>query len=405
MSVRVTKFGPQMAICVSIHLLSVAETRTKRTPSENCFSAEASRANTADHRTRKRESMSKRPVKFSTLLGGDFYLARHDLHRYFSEPLVMVFFALCAFITVVYRSGGHYDFIEGLVSPNLVFGLEIINALAVLTFLNGMFYTQAFLQRRGIIKTVLIPLVTLPTACFIQLSTAVTVWFLTSTWPDQLMSLTELSQDAMVIIAFEAMFAIYVVPISETFTRSPPQTEAAEQDAGGTENAPEQAVEETAVAAGATQQALPDDAVSSQEETDTLEGTTDTREDRDAAQADEDLPVFVNSIRNMTAEDFEFVRSKGHYLHFMQGSQETTVRGNLRSVHEQLGSTHGVQVNRSVWVSFHAVKEIRDEDGKCVVALHSGHEEKATAARKLAVTMAYQAYQASRDAGQNQQLA
>lgn len=334
--------------------------------------------------------MAKTPSKFTSLFGGDFYLAQDDVRRYFREPLVMLFLAFCALIVVVYRSGEHYTLVEEIVSPNLLMAVEFLTALAVLTFLNLLFFFNAFLQARGIIATVFVPLVTIPTACFIQAATAVAVWSITSEWPEHFIGLEELSQDVIVLLAMEAMFVLYVVPISETFTRTHPSDASQPQ---GLHDSLTTAMSRPFDASLAGPQSVhPANADVATDVAEQLGNQSTILSESPTPKVQIELPTFAHTNLSFSVQEFEYVRSKGHYLHFVQGDTEKNVRGNMRMVHDQLGTSHGIQINRSVWVSFQAVDQIIDDGGKCVVRLKSCHEENVTAARKLAVTMAYSDY-------------
>jgi hypothetical protein len=330
--------------------------------------------------------MANNPSKFTSLFGGDFYLAQDDVRGYFREPLVMLFLALCALIIVVYRSGEHYTLVEEIVSPNLLMAVEFLTALAVLTFLNLLFFFNAFLQARGIITTVFVPLVTIPTACFIQAATAVAVWSITSEWPEHAIGFEELSQDVIVLLAMEAMFVLYVVPISDTFTRKH-LGDASQQDV---QDSSTTAMGHPLDASPAEPQFVPPaNADLATDVAGQLGNQSRVLSESPTPDVQINLPTFVHSNLSLSVQEFEYVRSKGHYLHFIQGETEKNVRGNMRMVHDQFGTSHGIQINRSVWVSFQAVDQIIDDGGKCVVRLKSGHKENVTSARKLAVTMAY----------------
>ena len=94
------------------------------------------------------------------------------------------------------------------------------------------------------------------------------------------------------------------------------------------------------------------------------------------------------------------IRTEDHYLGVTTRSGKALHRAKMADIPELHTGIAGMQINRSVWVAYAAIKEVVDaENRQVVVALVTGDEERVAKPRTFAFRQSYAKFLASRLAG------
>lgn len=92
-------------------------------------------------------------------------------------------------------------------------------------------------------------------------------------------------------------------------------------------------------------------------------------------------------------ETIWLIRSENHYLLVQQEDQSTMVRGKLRDVCATIDASWGLQINRSVWVAYSAIAEVKNtSNGPLEIILKDDSCLRVAEARRVFFNHSYEHY-------------
>lgn len=296
--------------------------------------------------------------------GTSFWVRSDSAADYFLHP---------AFLRFVMLSLGVYTLMDQSDDAQLLIGwqLPVMWMATALTILSSFILLGGLLLhlcRRGVLHRIYTPFLMLPIILLAELTEQSVVQLLQAgdwkTLPD---TLTDLTRDMMVIMLLDVMHIQYVVPNHPLARLSPfgtapsaPADQPKRRDAlPSLAPAAEHAAQTVPVA-----EPMPD-------RTDAMDSPSDSPSDGATVRiADRDFAIG----------DIQSIRTEDHYLNVVTRNARSMLRAKLSDLEELHDGHHGVQINRSQWVSFAAVERVVDEDNG-QVTLHLANGDSATVAR------------------------
>lgn len=237
------------------------------------------------------------------------------------------------------------------------------------------------LQKKGVIQLVWTPAILLPLNLMIEASVQGSMyWIADQPLKPWATTLSDLTRDLMILLLLDFLHGHYVVPRHPYARVTNPRS--AQNIA---KDAPELT---TASTAALTLRAdLP-------------------KEPRLLKEAADSTPVsggaawlLPDSQQNRTVRigsqtyclaDILLIRIEDHYLSISTRSGRTMERAKLGSIDELHNGTLGIQINRSVWVAFWAIREVQPaQNGQILLTLTNGDEELVAKPRVFAFRQAY----------------
>ncbi|WP_185799189.1 LytTR family DNA-binding domain-containing protein [Paragemmobacter straminiformis] len=232
----------------------------------------------------------------------------------------------------------------------LIGGIALLWFAAVLAVLR-------FLWRRGLVRVIYTPLVTLTLFVFAASATRLVLngfphWqsLLEAAWIDGLV------RDMIVIIVMDILFGSFVAPMHPVFLPHP---------SGKPEG--NEPLSATVMAAGI--------------ETGPATSLPEPGVEHPAAN---DTAVRIGAEDIFPAE-LVYIRAEDHYLRVVTTRRRILTRGRLSDALAQLDFRLGIQVNRSTWVAFSAIEGVEDDSkGIQTLTLTGGETERVAQSRRIA---------------------
>lgn len=102
---------------------------------------------------------------------------------------------------------------------------------------------------------------------------------------------------------------------------------------------------------------------------------------------------------NIKASTILWVKSEDHYLNIQLKDRSIMLRGKLRTVVDELGNQLGVQINRSAWVAFSAIRTVDEQaNGNFDVYLEDESVHRVASTRRLIFKQNYDRFKAETEA-------
>lgn len=307
-------------------------------------------------------------LKLKSVDGTGYSLRTDSFSDYFLHPVFLrFFFAAIAIYMLVDDDLVLADASLWRIAAN---GLGVV--AVTLTWLWIGFGLLRMALRRGYRITLYTPVALVPLAVLIELAAQLANQMMTGLPAQGMGAAAEaVVLDIAVILVFDILHAHFVVPAHPQGV--PAHTQPAP--------APIQPVAQAAPAARR------DDPVT----------VIDDEEDAPPAPAAQSIPkigpvatLLRVGTRQIDIEDILMVRTEDHYLGIVTRTGKTLQRAKLSDLPELHASRLGMQINRSVWVAFAAIREMTENDrGQITLKLTTGDEEVVAKPRVFAFRQFY----------------
>jgi len=337
---------------------------------------------------REPENKVRRVVSCS---GRSWYTNAQGAADYLFNPVFMSFFFMCVML---------YATLIGInaeskmpLEPRLMIWIGLVMTSLIWLFLSVVLSVIA--HDRGLTKAIYMPLILLPLILINAfLEQYVLTFFNTEFVPSHVTSIEYAVRNTVIIVTLEIMHARFVAPQHPTYV-VPGQSHVQPTMPSQTDTAPATADRQRMVAPaswGSETQSL--DAA-------TPEGAqikTPAPEPKVGREKDAGSVVIARETLDVAA--LVWIKSEDHYLSIQMKEQNLMLRGKLREVIDQLGDQFGVQINRSVWVAYAAIRSVEEQkNGTVEVHLEDENVYVVSKARLLMFKQNYERFKASVDDG------
>lgn len=308
---------------------------------------------------------------------------------YLFNPVFMTFFFLCVVLYATLMQPNEEAALPFMAQFILWSGL-IMSALVWL-FLSAWLSVAA--HDRGLTKAIYTPLLLLPLV-FINafLGEFVLSVFNAAFQDDFGTKIQNIVKNIVILVAFDIMHARFVVPQHPRYV--PPRSAD-----GPVMHSAELAVSPSIVETPTAVPIVSEPSLSAAQDAENDEATQDQD---DASAVDVSMGggqqcIFVSREKIDTSEIL-WIKSEDHYLSFQLTDRNLMLRGKLRSVVEKLGGQPGVQINRSVWVAYSAIRNVQEQkNGNLEVYLKDETAYRVASSRRLIFKQNYERFKAAMD--------
>lgn len=312
-------------------------------------------------------------LKLKSVDGTGYSIGAESFSEYFLHPVFLRFFFAGIAIYMLVDDG---LYARGA-SLWKVAGIWLGVVAIILTWLWAGFELLRLAMRRGYRLTFYTPVALVPMAVLIEAAGQLADRAMTGLpWQGVTAAAESVVLNIAVILVFDILHAHYVVPAH-------PHGAAAH------------ALPAPAPAQGATHK------VQITRRTDDAAHTAE--DDPDMAETAPPLPAAAPipkigpvttllrvGTKQIDIEDILMVRTEDHYLGIVTRSGKTLQRAKLSDLPELHASRLGMQINRSVWVAFAAIREMTENDrGQITLKLVTGDEEVVAKPRVFAFRQFY----------------
>jgi hypothetical protein len=290
--------------------------------------------------------------------GTSFWVRSDSAVDYFLHP---------AFLRFVMLSIGVYALMDQSNEAQILVGWQhpvmwLATALTVISGLILMGGLALQLHRRGILRRIYTPFLMLPIIILAEVTEqSVLQLFQAGDWKTLPQAVTDLTRDMMVIMLLDVMHALYVVP-NHPRASLDASGQADAEPVGQVQKQAAQPVQPT------TGGAL---------EAPVLEKVTEASDRTESSAEGETVRI---ADRNFPIGDIQSIRTEDHYLNVVTRASRSMLRAKLSDLGGLHDGRHGVQINRSQWVSFAAIASVIDEENG-QVTLHLANGDSATVSR------------------------
>lgn len=290
--------------------------------------------------------------------GTSFWVRSDSAVDYFLHP---------AFLRFVMLSIGVYALMDQSNEAQILVGWQhpvmwLATALTVISGLILMGGLALQLYRRGILRRIYTPFLMLPIIILAEVTEqSVLQLFQAGDWKTLPQAVTDLTRDMMVIMLLDVMHALYVVP-NHPRASLDASGQADAEPVGQVQKQAAQPVQPT------TGGAL---------EAPVLEKVTEASDRTESSAEGETVRI---ADRNFPIGDIQSIRTEDHYLNVVTRASRSMLRAKLSDLGGLHDGRHGVQINRSQWVSFAAIASVIDEENG-QVTLHLANGDSATVSR------------------------
>lgn len=233
---------------------------------------------------------------------------------------------------------------------------------------------------RGLLNAIYTPLLLLPLV-FINASMAqFTLSVFSAGYQGSYGSMVEnISQNAIIIIVFDILHARFVAPQHPRYISD--QSEVAYQGVSPSSIDP-------AADASHTGAPLDVEPVAASEEAPTESPSTESNRS-------EPQKYIEFAREKFEASSILWVKSEDHYLSIQLKDRNIMRRGKLRTAVDELGEHLGIQINRSVWVAFSAIRLLEEQtSGNLDVHLEDESVHRVSNSRRLMFKQNYDRFKA-----------
>lgn len=290
------------------------------------------------------------PIAITFIDGTHAHVVTDSASEVFLHPLFLKFIFICVALSGLMdrTPWGSTSF----TAPEL-FLLWAIIAAAMLVWYAAALFVIVLLVRRRIVRTVYTPLFIQPSLAVTHVSFylfVVVVHGQAPTWAELAVPIVN---SIFVIALFELAFANFVAPLHPAFVVS---------RSGGAPANMLQPKETPPVEAVSAQRAtLPERRLEAEAVAEVFPGgdpicTSDPSSTEEPAESEPDLQIGSETL---ATKAIRLIRADDHYLHVTMHNRQLMIRGKLFRLVSQLDEGHGLQINRSVWIAFAHIAEIR----------------------------------------------
>lgn len=309
--------------------------------------------------------------------GSIYVIATRNATDYVLHPEFLRFLIVNCIVYALVRGNADVPGLGGW--PLLAVWTMVFTVVLLWLAVSGHF--MVLLQKKGVIRLVWTPALLLPLNLIIESSVQGSMyWIADQPLKPWTTTISDLTRDLTILLLLDFLHGHYVVPRHPlAHVSNPRSAEGIGKDA-------------------------PD--LSTPSTTSLTQGTDKPEEPGRLKEAADTTPVSVTgaghlldsmqqrSIRigsqTYCLTDILLIRIEDHYLSVTTRSGKTMERAKLGSIDELHNGTLGIQINRSVWVAFWAIREVQPaQNGQILLTLTNGDEEFVAKPRVFAFRQAY----------------
>jgi DNA-binding LytR/AlgR family response regulator len=299
------------------------------------------------------------PIVVTSAFGTSFRIAVDSAEDYLLHPAFLRFALICLTIRALLEQGDDVRLLQGWQVPVLwlMIGLASVLMLVVTIALLRL------LSRAGAGRRVYTPILFVPLVVVGEYATQGVIGVFQAGYAKPLdVVLVDLARDMLVLVMFDALHALYVVPVHPL----------AQSDAQRMVAAPVLVMEESREAPEPEMPEPEDEAA-------------------DEVARGPELETVRIGERVFPLAELVAVRTEDHYLNVITRNGRCMLRAKLSDVEALHSGRHGVQINRSHWVAFAAISAMREErNGQIVLDLTNGDSATVARSRRLVFLQLYQ---------------
>lgn len=293
-------------------------------------------------------------VEYRSTLGNAYRVGGDSAAEYLLHPVFLQFAVLCLALLVLLDQSSD-------MAPSLVWQVPLIwLATASTALLAGIVLVRLLssLPRRMGRRRRYTPLILLPVVAVAELVRVVlSVGLQAGDWPPLPEVMAGFARIAVIALILDVMHALYVVPLH-------PLARVVGNSDSGPLPTPDMPLPDTAQLA------------------------TDSRA----------IPDLTIGDRRYAQDDILWIRTEDHYLHVVSVGGSSRLRAKLSDLQALQDGRIGMQVNRSQWVAFAAITEIREEaNGQITLRLVTGDDATLARSRRIMFRQMMQAWRQRQD--------
>lgn len=296
-------------------------------------------------------------AEVKSTLGTSFWIRADSASDYVLDPAFLRFLVITIGIYALLDQRDSGPQLIGWQVPVLwlaVAGTVLVGYIAVISLVLSLY-------RRGTFRRYYTPFLFIPILAISETTSQTVFWLLGAADPEPLQFvLSDMARDILVLFLFDLLHAHYVVP--------------------------------THPLAVTTRPAQPAPAAAPPTQTDVVVPIPDTETDT-APDPDKDRSTVQIADKVFALSDILSVRTEDHYLNVITRTGRSMLRAKLSDVASLHEGRHGVQINRSQWVSFAAITSATEEDnGQVTLLLAGGEGATVSRTRRLIFLQLYNTY-------------
>lgn len=292
--------------------------------------------------------------------GTRFWVSTDSASDYFLHPVFLRFMMLALGVYTLMDQSDDARVLVGWQMP-VMWLATALTIIASFVLLGGWVLR---LYRRGILRSVYTPFLLMPIIILAELTEQSMLQLMqVGDWKSLPNTLTDLTRDMLVIMLLDVMHALYVVPVHPLATLAPSgpkDTKPEEQKPEPSTQAREQKISTSIERAPPREDQAPESPME-----------METRGEGEYLRI---------ADRSFAIGDIQSVRTEDHYLNVVTRTGRSMLRAKLSDLDLLHDGRHGVQINRSQWVSFAAIDAVTDEENG-QVTLHLVNGDSATVSR------------------------
>ena len=305
--------------------------------------------------------------------GTSYWVPNDSAADYILHPAFLRFSMLSLGVYALMDQGGDARMLVGWQHP-VMWLATALTVIASCILVGG---SAMHLHRRGLLRRIYTPFLMLPVLIIAEGTEQGVIQLLQAgdwkTVPD---TLTDLTRDMMVIMLLDVIHVQYVVPVHPRASLAPVRQ---------AETSPVPDVQ--------NQAALQMPRISA------------AAEEGPIAEPGQDGPSLTGGIaegetlrigdRSFPIGDIQSIRTEDHYLNVVTRTSRSMLRAKLSDLAALHDGRHGVQINRSQWVSFAAIESVIDEDnGQVTLQMVSGDSATVSRTRRLVFMQLFNGHRA-----------
>jgi LytTr DNA-binding domain len=296
-------------------------------------------------------------AEVKSTLGTSFWIRADSASDYVLDPAFLRFLIITIGIYALLDQRDSGPQLIGWQVPVLwlaVAGTVLVGYIAVISLVLSLY-------RRGTFRRYYTPFVFIPILAISEATSQAVFWLLGAADPEPLhFVLGDMARDILVLFLFDLLHVHYVVP--------------------------------THPLAVMTRPAQPAPAAAPVIQPDVVDPIPDTETDT-PPDPDKDRSTVQIADKVFALSDILSVRTEDHYLNVITRTGRSMLRAKLSDVASLHEGRHGVQINRSQWVSFAAITAATEEDnGQVTLQLVGGDGATVSRTRRLIFLQLYNAY-------------
>ena len=299
--------------------------------------------------------------------GTKFWVRSDSAADFFLHPVFLRYAMLCLGIYTLMDQSDDTQLLIGWQLPVM----WLATALTIITSFIVLGGWVLYLYRRGFLRRIYTPFLMLPIIVLAELTEQSVLQLLQAgPWKTLPNTLTDLTRDMMVIMLIDVMHVLYVVPNHPLASLLP-----------FGQSAPVPVSPSSRREASSDQQHAPVYETPS-------EPVAELAQER--AESVTEGEVVRIADRSFAIGDIQSIRTEDHYLNVVTRMSRSMLRAKLSDLDLLHDGRHGVQINRSQWVSFAAIESVTDEEnGQVTLHLVNGDSATVSRTRRLVFMQLY----------------